>query len=136
MAVMSAMALMSACGHAPPPKPPPTELAANTAADLQGKWVADDDMAFYYAMAIQADGAIDVVTDRGRLGRCEQKGTLAPTGAKAFHVTYAIDECDRAAVGRVIELKVESFTAEALIVVLNADGMRERHVYKRDPKAG
>ena len=130
--------ILVACGHPAPPKPPPAQLPAATAADLQGAWVADDDMAFYYAMRIGADGSIERTTDRGRLGKCAQKGTIKPSAQpRTFAVAFRYDECDRAAADQPRVLTVESFTSEGLTVTVSGvgDGLAERHAYKRDPKS-
>jgi hypothetical protein len=127
--------LVVACGHTPPPKPPPAEIVVNGAADVKGKWVSDDDMDFGYVMTIDGAGAIDVVTDRNKLGRCEQKGALIAVAANKLRATYDHDECHRELVGHPIEISVSSFTGDLLTITLTAPGIEERHTYRRAPSS-
>ncbi len=123
-----------ACGHAPPPKPAPAELPVATAADLAGTWVADDEMGRGYRMTIGKDNAFDLVIDRGKVGTCEQKGTLAPAdAAKQFTLQYEKNECNRDYAGGAIQVKVTSFTGDALAIVMVGYGVEERHEYRRAP---
>src|SRR5258708_5524691 len=126
------MFVVVACGHAPPPKPPPAELAVKTAADIAGTWVTSDDMDWGYRLTIDKDGKLDQTIDRGKLGRCAQKGTLAVGGEpKQFAITYAKNECNQQYDGGAVQLKVTSFTGDALAVTLVGYGVEERHVYKK-----
>jgi hypothetical protein len=128
--------LACACGHPAPPKPPPAERAVTTAADLAGSWVSSDDLDWGYRMTIGADGAIAVTIDRGKLGRCEQKGKLDAGGeAKTFTVTYAKNDCNRDYAGAQLVLKISSFTGDALAFALTGYGSEERHIYRRAPGA-
>jgi hypothetical protein len=125
--------ILVGCGHAPPPKPPPAEREVKATADLAGTWVTSDDLDWGYRMAIAADGAIDVVIDRNKLGRCEQKGTLEVVGPNKFRVTYAKNECNRDYTGAALELGVTSFTGDELAIVVTGFGSEERHAYRRAP---
>jgi hypothetical protein len=106
-----------ACGHAPPKKPAATEMAADKPADIAGRWVTNDELDWGYSMTIEASGVIDVWIDRGKMGRCEQKGTIKPAGqSRVFQVVYTRGDCNKQAVGVPMELTVESFTGEVLTV--------------------
>ena len=118
-----------ACGKPPPPKPPPTELRVEQVADVAGRWVAADDMDWGYTMTIEASGVIDVWIDRGKMGRCEQKGTIAAAASRVFRVTYTRGECNPQAVNVPIDMTIASFTGETLTVVV-AD---QRRTYQRAP---
>jgi hypothetical protein len=133
MRVLSMCVLAAACGHAPPPKPPPAELPVKTAADIAGTWVASDDMDWGYHLTIDKDGKLDQIIDRGRLGRCEQKGTLAPAAANELAITYSKNECNQQYDGGAVQMKVTSFTGDALAVTLVGYGIEERHAYKHAP---
>ncbi len=87
------LAVLVACSKPPPPKPPPAERAADQVADIAGRWVTSDAMDNSYSMTIEASGVIDVWIDRGKIGRCQQKGTIAPAGAKKFGSGYRRELC-------------------------------------------
>ena len=123
--------ILVACGTPPAHKPPPTELSADTLADVAGRWVANDDMDFGYAMTIDDKGGIDVWIDRGKLGRCEQKGTIQAAQRRTFRVVYKVGECNPQAVGVPIDMKVASFTGGALTVVVGD----QTRTYERAPEA-
>jgi hypothetical protein len=127
---MASSSLLMACSSPPPPKAPPAERAANQVADIAGRWVTSDEMDNGYSMTIDASGAIDVWIDRGKTGRCEQKGTIKSGSASGvFEVTYTRGECNPQAVGVPIAMKVTSFTGDALTVSV-ADQSR---TYQRGP---
>jgi hypothetical protein len=121
-----------ACGKPPPPKPPPAEHAADKVADIAGRWVTSDDMDNGYTMTIAADGTIDVWIDRGKVGRCEQKGTIAPAGSRTFKVTYTRGECNPQAVNVPFDMKVGSFTGDAITILVD----NEPRTYQRAPDEG
>ena len=121
---------LGACGSPPPPKPPPAERAADTVADIAGRWVAQDDMDWGYSMTIEPGGVIDVWIDRGKMGRCEQKGTIEKSAAaRTFRVLYTRGECNPQAVNIPLDMTIKSFTGDALVVVV-ADQSR---TYQRAP---
>jgi hypothetical protein len=113
---LALVALLVACGGPPAHKPPPAELPADKVADLAGRWVTNDEMDWGYAMTIDGNGVIDVWIDRGKMGRCEQKGTIAAQASRVFRVTYTKGECNPQAVNVPIDMKVTSFTGESLTV--------------------
>lgn len=114
----SLVLVLASCAKPPPPKPPPAELAADAVADLAGRWVANDDLDWGYSMTIAPTGEIDVWIDRGKMGRCEQTGTMVAQGKRTFRVTYSRGECNPQAVGVPLSLSVKSFTGEYLTVVV------------------
>ena len=118
--------LACACGHPPAAKAPTPELPATSTADLAGSYTASDELDFGYTLTIGADGAFDLWIDRNKMGRCEEKGTLAAGGTpKTFALTYKVNECHRDAVGATEQVTVESRTAGELVLVIGA----ERHVF-------
>jgi hypothetical protein len=121
--------VLVACSKPPPPKPPPAERTADQVADIAGRWVTSDEMDNSYSMTIEAAGVIEVWIDRGKTGRCQQKGTIAPAGAKKFTVTYTRGECNPQAVNIPIELTVTSFTGDALTIAVAG----EPRTYQRAP---
>jgi hypothetical protein len=124
---LTLLVLLVACSKPPPPKAPVTEQGADTVADVAGRWVTSDDMDWSYSMTIEAAGSIDVWIDRGKMGRCEQKGTIAADGARSFRVTYTRGECNPAAVGMPIEMMIASFTGNTLTIVVGD----QRRTYTR-----
>lgn len=111
--------VLVACSKPPPPKPPPAERAAKNVADIAGRWVASDDMDWSYSMTIEPAGVIDVWIDRGKTGRCAQKGTIEPGSASGlFRVIYTRGECNPQAVNVPLELEIRSFTGDRLTVVV------------------
>ena len=130
------LVIAAACSHPPPPKAPPAEKPVKTIGDVAGHWVTSDDLDWYYALAVEPTGAIDLVVDRNKLGRCEQKGTVAAgTEPGTFQLTYAKNECNRDYNGAALQLKVASFTGDSLTLVISGYGSQESHTYKRDPKS-
>ena len=108
-----------ACSKPPPPKAPAQELPADKVADIAGRWAASDDMDVGYTMTFEAKGVIDVWIDRGKAGRCEQVGTIAPAGtSRVFRVTYTRGECNPEAVNIPIDMTIASFTGDFLTVVV------------------
>ena len=126
------MVVLVACGKGPPPKAPPSERTADKVADIVGRWVASDDMDVGYDMTIDASGVIDVRIDRGKTGRCEQKGTIAPTAPRMFRVTYTRGECNPEAVGVPIDMQIGSFTGDTLTVSVQG----QPRTYQRAPDEG
>ena len=123
--------VVASCSKPPPPKPPPAERAADTVADIAGRWVANDEMDWGYSMTIEPAGVIDVWIDRGKLGRCEQKGSIERGAAsRTFRIIYPRGECNPEAVNVPIELTVRSFTGDALAIAV-ADQTR---TYQRAPE--
>ena len=105
-----------------------------TIGDVAGRWVTSDDMDWSYALALDAAGTIDLVIDRNKMGRCEQKGKVAPGDApQKFQVTYEKNECNRDYAGAVLQLEVASFTGDSLTLVLSGFGSQEKHVFTRAP---
>ena len=122
------LVLLVACSKAPPPKAPITEQAVDKVADIAGRWATNDELDWGYTMTISAKGTIDVWIDRAKLGRCEQKGTIAAgTASRVFRVMYTRGECNPEAVGRPIDMTIASFTGGALTVVVG----EQRRTYTR-----
>ena len=124
-----ALAVLVACSKPPPAAPKTTELPADAVGDIAGRWAANDDLDWGYTMTIEPKGVIDVWIDRGKMGRCEQKGTITPAGNRVFRVTYSRGECNPEAVGVPIELTIASFTGESLTIVVGD----QRRTYARTP---
>jgi len=109
---------LAACGGSQKQQQGPVELPATQVADLAGTWVASDDMDWGYKMTISAPATIDVWIDRGKMGRCEQKGTMKPSSPRVFQVTYTRGECNPQAVNIPLDMSVASFTGTSLTVVV------------------
>lgn len=110
--------VLASCAKPPPPRPPPAQVSADSVADLAGRWVANDDMDWGYSMTIAPTGEIDVWIDRGKMGRCEQKGTIVAQGDRSFRVTYTRGGCNPQAVDVPLAMRVTSFTGELLTIVV------------------
>lgn len=122
------------CAHAPPPVPKP-ELPLAGVRDLAGKYTDGNDLDWGYFLEIEADGKLDLRLDRGKLGRCEQRGKLLPgADTHTFALTYDRNECvtDHVA-GQKVSVHVESFTGDALVLAITGDGIDEHRHYRRRP---
>ena len=75
---------------------------------------------------------MDLVIDRGKMRRCEQRGTLA-AGAdrQTFAIVYQRNECDRAHVGGKLTVHVDSFTGDQLVLAITGDGVDEHRRFTR-----
>jgi len=123
--------LVFACGHAPP-KPAAVEQPVTSIADIAGIWIASDELDWAYKLSVEPTGAIALVIDRNKMGICEQKGTLAAgSEPKSFQLTYERNECNRDYAGAVLQMKIASFTGDALTVVITGYGSEERRTYTR-----
>lgn len=122
--------LVAACSKPAARRPPPVELPADKVADIAGRWASSDELDWGYSMTIAPAGEIDVWIDRARLGRCEQKGTIAagPT-SRTFRVHYTRGECNPEAVGMPIDMTIASFTGSSLTIVVGD----QRRTYSRAP---
>ena len=127
--------LTSGCGHAPPP-PPKAEIPIGSIADLKGKYTASNEVDWGYFLTIDDKGLMDLVIDRGKMGRCEQRGTLAAGADKqTFAITYARNECDRAHTGQPLVVHVDSFTGDQLVLAITGDGVDEHRRFTRSAAA-
>lgn len=127
--------IASACGSKPTPKPPPAQLAITGPASFAGRWVTDDDLDFGYSLQVSADGGYLLVVDRGKMGRCEQKGALVGTAdPRRYQIAFVKDTCDPEYTGGTIEIAVASFTADELVLVTTFAGTPLRRTYARAPE--
>ena len=122
--------VLAACGGSQKKQQGPVEMPAEKVADVAGVWVTSDDMDWGYKMTITAPSTIDVWIDRGKMGRCEQKGTLKASSPRVFQVTYTVGECNRQAVNIPIDMSIASFTGTSLTVVVGD----QKRVYTRAPQ--
>jgi hypothetical protein len=104
------------CGGAQARKAAPKELPVDRISDLAGRWVSSDEMDWSYDMTIDTQGGIDVWIDRGKMGRCEQKGTIIALSDRLVRIIYTRGECNPQAVRVPIDMRVTSFTGESLTV--------------------
>jgi hypothetical protein len=127
------VAVLSGCGSKPTPKPPPAEVEITGPESLVGRWVADDDMDFYYQLTITADGTYSLIVDRGKLARCEQKGLLA-VGQDTRHYTITQPKltCDEAIAA--MDIHIKSFTGFHLVIETTMDGTAQTRTYTRGPE--
>src|SRR5438552_6782655 len=111
------LVVLVACGHAPPKPPPPAEMPVTGLADVAGSWVTDDDIGWFYTLAIDDKGAMVQTIDRGNLTPCEQKATLKEDkdNPKALALVYTKDTC-AAELGDAdkADVKIVSFTGKTL----------------------
>ncbi len=112
------LVVLVACGGGQKKQQGPVELSAEKVADLAGTWVASDDMDWGYKMTIAAPSTIDVWIDRGKMGRCEQKGTMKPSSPRVFQVVYTRGECNPQAVNIPIDMAISSFTGTSLTITV------------------
>ncbi len=124
-----------ACAKPPPAKPVVRELDVTGTASFAGAWVADGAVDFYYALAIEPDGKLLMTIDRGKMGRCEQKGRLEPAGdPRSYRLVLEKNTCNPELGGGPFELAVSSFTGDHVTLGTGPDGAMERRTYARDPK--
>jgi hypothetical protein len=122
--------VLAACGGTPKKGQAPVEMPAEKVADVAGTWVASDDMDWGYKMTITAPSTIDVWIDRGKMGRCEQKGTLEASSPRVFRVVYTRGECNPQAINVPIDMSVASFTGGNLTIVVGD----QKRTYSRAPQ--
>lgn len=119
------------CGGTQARKEPPKELPVERIGDLTGRWVSSDEMDWSYEMTIDSKGGIDVWIDRGKMGRCEQKGTIVALADRLVRVIYTRGECNPQAVKVPVDMRVTSFTGESLTVEVAS----QARTYQRAPDA-
>ena len=123
------------CAHAPPPAVR-AEAPVGTVADLAGTYTADNEVDWGYFLTIDKAGAFDLVVDRGKMGRCEQRGTLAAgADARTFSTVFQRNECDRAHLGAKLSVHVDSFTGDQLVLAITGDGVEEHRRFTRKAAA-
>jgi hypothetical protein len=126
------VALASGCGSTPAPKPLPAELEITGPESLAGRWVAGDDMDFYYQLTITADGTYSLVVDRGKLSRCEQSGLLVRgEDARHYSILQPRVTCDPVSA---LSITIKSFTGMNLVVQTSIDGTTQTRTYMRGPE--
>jgi hypothetical protein len=134
--VLAAAAVLASCSKAPPPKPPPAEREVTGPASFAGSWVMSDDLDWGYTLAIQPGGQLLLTIDRGKMGRCEQKGTLEPgADPRSYKIAYTKNTCSPEYGGTPLEIRVASFTGSALSLVMSGHGAERHPTYARDPKS-
>ncbi|HLL23134.1 MAG TPA: hypothetical protein VK427_13430 [Kofleriaceae bacterium] len=126
--------MFAGCGSKPQPKPPPAEREVTGIGTISGEWVADDDMAWSYALTIRPDGAFTGRVDRGKLPPCERAVRLTPKGARRFALAMTKNTCEPGvAHAGVADVEVASFTGDVLTIVVTAEGRPEQRTYTRRP---
>jgi hypothetical protein len=122
--------LAAACGHAPPPAAKEVERPARSVAEIAGMWVTSDDMDWGYNMTISPKGTIDVWIDRGKMGRCQQKGSIAAGKTEGqFRLVYKIGQCEPRAVNVPIDATITQLSTHLTIIVGS-----DHRVYERAPE--
>jgi hypothetical protein len=136
---LSCLVIVAAgCGHpAPAPTHTATELPVTGTATFAGAWVTSDDMDWGYRLVIAGDGRFTVVVDRGKLGRCEQRGKLAAAAdPKSYKLTLVTDSCSpTGAGGGSLAVTIPSYTGESLTLAYTVGTTETRRTYQRDPTA-
>ena len=132
--MLAVACLVVGCGQKAKPTPAPVEQPVTGIASIAGDWVADDDMAWSYALTIEPGGALYGKIDRGKLPRCERQGRLAPAGERTFTLAMTKNTCEQAiANAGVAEVEVASYTGDSITLVVTIDGVAERRTYTRRP---
>jgi len=128
--------VIASCGSPPPPKAPDPEIEVAGPATFAGSWVTDGELDWGYNLAIDPQGRYLLTIDRGKMGKCEQKGVLA-AGAdpRSYSLVFTKNTCDPEAGGRTLAIKVASYTGTTLALVVTGDGVERRPTYTRDPKS-
>ncbi|MBA3458121.1 MAG: hypothetical protein H0T42_33885 [Deltaproteobacteria bacterium] len=128
--------VIASCAKPPPPKPAAAELEVTGPASFAGSWVTDDELDRGYTLVIDPAGALLLTIDRGKMGKCEQKGTLVTDGnPRWYRIVYTKNTCNPDYGGTPLEIKIASFTGTELALVITGDGAERRPVYTRDPKS-
>ncbi len=119
------------CSHAPPP-PPKAQVQVGGIADLAGTYTGGNEVDWGFFLTIDGDGKFALIVDRGKMGRCEQRGTLvAGADKQSFEITFQRNECDRAHAGQKLAVHVESFTGDELVLKTSGDGVADLRHYTR-----
>ena len=125
-----------ACQHPPPPIPPAVEQPVRAFGDVAGRWVASDDLDWFYALSLRADGDLELAIDRGKLGRCVTHATLVQAAAApSFELSVVVDECHRDRAAGPLHAVFPSFTGKTLTLELTDAGMTSRHTFSRAPES-
>jgi len=127
--------LVAACGHAPPPKVEGSGEEPVTGVEtLAGTWLTNDDMDWLYRLTIVPDGRFVMSVERGKLGSCEQRGTVAHYGEGAsFLLTLTKDSCSKGEGGQ-LPFTIPSFTGDAMTLAYKVGTTKTKRFYTRDPK--
>jgi hypothetical protein len=133
--VIAVLVLAAACGP-PPRKPaPPAEIPIEGPQTFAGTWLTNDDLDWFYRLVVVADGRFALVIERGKMGTCEQAGTLVQgKSPETFLLTLTKDTCSKIGpTGGALTIAVPSYTGGALtLAYLVGDGVVKR-TYTRDP---
>lgn len=133
---LACVVFMVACGGKPPPPPKAAELEVTGPASFAGSWVTADDLDWGYTLQVEPDGKLLLTIDRGKMGRCEQKGTLQPgANPRTYQIVYAKDTCNPDYGGTPLTLEIASFTGTVLTVAVTGAGKHTTRTYQRDPKS-
>lgn len=110
------IAMLISCAHAPPP-PPKAQLPITGAGALAGRYTAGNDLDWGFFLTIDDKGVMDVIIDRGKMGRCERKGELLPgPDDHTFNLAFTKDECERDHTGAPLLVHVDSFDGDELVL--------------------
>jgi len=136
MRSLLAIFVIASCAKPPPPKPPAAEVDVSSPASFAGSWVMSDEMDFGYALVIAPTGQLVLTIDRGKMGRCEQKGMLeAGADPRTYRIAYTKNTCNPEVGGTPLEIKILSLTDSELALLITGDGTERRPTYTRDPKS-
>lgn len=137
MRLVIAALLLAACSHAPAKRPPPAEIPLDGTKTFAGTWLTNDDLDWGYRLIVMADGRFALVIDRGKMGTCEQHGTLAQgKGPSTFVLTLTRDSCSESGSrGGSLALSVASYTGQVLTLAYQVGDDLVKRTYTRDPKS-
>lgn len=126
--------VVAACGHAKPTLTEGNEEPVTGVATLAGTWLTNDDMDWLYRLRISPDGRFAMGVERGKLGNCEQRGTIAQYGEGAsFMLTITRDTCSDSEGGS-LPFTIPSFTGDKMTLAYKVGTTKTKRFYSRDPK--
>lgn len=126
--------LVMACTHAHPTKVEGTEEPVTGPETLVGTWLTNDDLDWLYRLSILPGGRFVMKVDRGKMGPCEQRGTIAHYGEGAsFMLTLTWDTCSHSDGGN-LPFTIPSFTGDAMTLAYKVGTAKTKRFYTRDPK--
>jgi hypothetical protein len=135
--VFAALVVLAACSHGPAKKPPPEEIPIEGPQTFAGTWLTNDELDWFYRLIVMPDGRFGLVIERGKMGKCEQQGTLvAGKGPSTFILTLTKDSCSKTGpTGGALTLSVASYTGQALTLAYLVGDDMVRRSYTRDPRS-
>ncbi|CAN5921238.1 hypothetical protein BH11MYX3_BH11MYX3_34700 [soil metagenome] len=129
--------LVVACGNKPAARHATPEIPVTGTATFAGTWLTNDEVDWFYRLIVAPDGRFGLTIERGKMGSCEQGGSLTPgKGPSAFLLTLTKDSCapDGSPLGGSLLVSIPSYTGDALTLMYLVGETQIRRSYTRDPK--